>query len=395
MKSVIVLILWAVTIWRLPSARQEPWKRALWVAFAALAAALTFSLPGVARLLDELTGVTALATLLKHVAGILACAAVLEWVTALTRRAWVSPRWRFAGALAAATAMAVLFCFIPRGSGDFTDTMAGNPTATAYLMVFEAYLGLAMALATALFLFAARRAPRGLLGVGLWTLTTGSTVGVLYAFLRSTFLLICLGQGPHHSQALYTVTEHLQLVSITLILIGSSLPAISAILVASRDYQDLHALYTLWRRLTTSAPSIVLHTPPSRRGDLMTMTKLRLRLLRRIVEIRDAIILLRSYVRDEDIHWARSRLAAQGLSDERLEAATEAAWLRVAIHAHAAGRPPYPSNPRPQSEETGSPARADLASEVRWLRLIAAADRTRAVTDVAMSLTDRLTVEHP
>lgn len=394
MKSLVVGVLWIVSLWRLPSARQEPWKRALWMAFTALAAALTVSLHPVVKIIDTASCVTDLATLLKHVAGIVACAAVLEWVIALTRpHARIPRRSRYTVAVTTALTMTVLFFFIRRQeAADFTDTMAGDATATAYMLVFEFYLGIAMGLAAAMFLAAARQAPRGLLRWGLWILTAGASAGVAYAICRTAFLLLRLGgpDVPGGSHLLFTLTEDLQLTAILLILIGSSIPAISVALTARRDYRSLQALRPLWYELTTAVPHIVLGTPPTRRDDLTTITDLRVRLLRRTVEIRDASLLLRGYyVSDEDLDWARAELAALGLSGPRLDAATDAVALRAALHAKTGGQPARTITPRT------SGGGGDLTGEVAWLRLIGDAFASPPVTTVTHRLTQRPTAEQP
>lgn len=390
MKLFIVAILWIVTIWRLPSARQEPWKRALWAAFASLTAALTLSLPQVAEHVDGRTGIVALSTLLKHIAGIIACASVLEWVLALTRPGSFGSRWRrYAVADVAMVAMLVLFTFIQRKPGDFTDVMAGDPTATAYLLVFESYLGLTMATATIMFFIAARRAASGLLRCGLWVLTAGTATGVTYVLLRSAFLIDSISGQPAGSHDLYSASEVLQMVAVALILIGSSMPAVSVALLGRRDYADLNALRPLWLELTSGAPQIVLGDPPSRRTDLTGIADVRLRLLRRTVEIRDALLLLRGYVPDGDLDWARTALADQGLTGEHLEAAVEAVWLRTAITARDSGLP------RQKTSTKHTTGGHDLSSEVRWLRLIASAGRTEQVLAVAADLTEHLAATRP
>lgn len=389
MKLSIVVLLWIVALWRAPSARHEPWKRALWLALTALAAALTFSLDPVTRLIDQLSGVTDLAALLKHLTGILACAGVLDWVIALTRpQAGSAPAKRHALAAFTALTMAVLFFQIDRSTpGDFTTTMAGDPTGTAYLLVFEGYLALAMGMATATLITAAARAPRGLLRWGLWILATGTALGVAYTAVRSAFLLLRLSEAhaSDGAQTLYSLSERLQLVAIVFILAGSSLPAMNVALTAGADYLALNALRPLWLQLATSIPQVVLGAPPTRRSDLTAPRDLRIRLLRRTIEIHDARLVLRSHVREQDLQWARTELTARGLTGAALDAATEAVWLRAAVQARAAGIAAETPDLRP------TPNSSDLAGEVRWLRMVTTALRDPNVTAVTDRLTLRLT----
>ena len=65
MSSIVLAVLWGVVLWRLPAAWQTSWKRAPWVALAALAVALTLDLPAVTTGIDRLAGITLIAVLLK------------------------------------------------------------------------------------------------------------------------------------------------------------------------------------------------------------------------------------------------------------------------------------------------------------------------------------------
>ena len=150
------------------------------------------------------------------------------------------------------------------------------------------------------------------------------------------------------------------------------------------DYRALRALRPLWSAVTAAAPHIVLGPPPDCWGDLLVMgAKVRMRLRRRIVEIRDAALLLRSHVSDASAAAARTALAAAGLAGEELDAAAEAAWLRAACAARRAGYPP--AHPAPVRPLRGSD---DLTGEARWLRLVAAASNRPATVSAAAEIRD-------
>lgn len=384
MKLAVVIILWAVTAWRIPSARQEPWSRALWLAFTALATALTFGLPAVSAAVDSGTGISDLAMLIKHLCGIIACAAVLDWVIALTRPQRTRarrPARRHLAPAAAMLVMAVLFCFTyRRESADSTQAMAGDPTGTAYLVVFETYLAITAGLAAATLMITARESESGPLRSATWLMTAGATLGVAYAVTSDALLLIRLAAGalPGGAGRAFTAADFLQDTAILLILAGSSVPAAYGAVRAIRDYLALQALRPLWADLTAIAPHVVLGASPSRRADLTTTRTLRIRLLRRTIEIRDAALLLRGYVSLTDAERIRSELAEAGLAGERLSAAAEAAWLRAGIHAKIRGSPARgPAGQQPVHDA------GDFASEIRWLSQIAAAYRSAPVIAVA------------
>jgi hypothetical protein len=390
-RAFIVALLWLVVLWRLRSARAEPWRRALWLALAGLAAALTLDLPLVITAVDSATGVPDMSTLLKHLAGIIASAAVLDWVIALTRPQPRARRPLPRHVIAAATAIALTVLFFATRrteSTDFASTMAGDPTATAYLMVFETYLGIAMATAAGRFSTAGRAATGGLLlRYGLWTLTAGTALGAVYALLRLIVLAGAAtgtGQMPSTRHAI-GLTDTVQAAAILLILVGCTLPAVSVAWRNLCNYRDLRTLRPLWAGVTAAAPHVILGPPPRRRDDLRIGQDLRVALLRRTAEIRDAALLLRGYVTLADHAAARQALSGTGLTGAALDAATEAAWLHAAARAKKAGAPAADGQGGTYQFTGGT----DLSGEVRWLTMIAAAWQQPAVLAVAGELASR------
>jgi hypothetical protein len=372
MKAALVVILWLVTIWRLRSVRQAPWKRSLWLAFFGLSVALTATLPPVTRAIDRASGIVDLATLVKHLAGIVACAAVLDWVLALNKPQNLGrfPARRHYVAATTMVAMVALFFAIDRQETfNFAELESGNgAAATAYLLTFEIYLGIAMGIASNLFSHASRRKATGLLRVGMWILAAGTALGVVYAVLRSAYLIVRFtgNHVPFGDHTMVSTSDAVQALAILLILIGTSIPAVSAGLKAAANYRALHRLRPLWKDLTGQAPTIVLGTPPTRAQDWLAFRGVRQRLLRRTIEIRDAALLLRGLVDHAEQEAIRKQLVGCGLYGERLEAGCEAAWIRSAVAAKKQQRTiaAHSAELRPH----GSTA---LEDEVRWLLLVA------------------------
>ncbi|WP_424534432.1 DUF6545 domain-containing protein [Sphaerisporangium viridialbum] len=169
-----------------------------------------------------------------------------------------------------------------------------------------------------------------------------------------------------------------------LVITGSHLPSISGALAARWDYRSLNALRPLWEQLTGAAPHVVLGTPPSRLTDLTSFADLRVRLLRRTIEIRDAQLALRGYVTDEDFRWLHDQLVNQGVVGEQFDAALEAAWLTAAVTARHRSGSFVPVASRPV--HGGS----DVHSEARWLRLVDAARRSKIVTTALSKLNEEI-----
>jgi len=253
-----------------------------------------------------------------------------------------------------------------------------------WLLVFEAWLGTTMTLATVQFARAVSLARAGLLGWGLRLLTAGTGLTVLFAAARSVILMAAVaGSVGCGGTRAAVVTGQAEYVAVLLIVAGTSLPALAVAARTAADYRALHALRPLWGQLTEAAPQVVLGAAPSRRDDLRAAgADLRSRLGRRTVEIRDAALLLRAHVSDADAVAARALLAGAGLRGALLDAAAEAAWLRAAVAARDLGLPAV--SPPPARPLRGG---ADVSAEARWLRQVSAAWSDPAVGRAAAAIT--------
>lgn len=332
----ILIMLWTVTIWRAPSARRSVKQRALWVAFAALTLSMTLRLPGVMHGLDERAEVNNLSTLVKHWLGMIAAGAVVDFVIAIARPESESGRRvrpRHYAAMTAMALMAALFQLVPRERevDDFFEANVGESWATAYYLVFVIYLGIAMATASWLFWGSARLANARWLRVGVRLMGIGTAVGVLYTVVRALYLVCRLFGivGVDADDAVDTATDLLKYLAIGFILVGSSIPAFGVAWRGIRDWRRLRALQPLWRDLTAATPGIVLKT--------RLLRSPRLQLHRRVIEIRDACLVLAPYAPSEVREAAKTAADAAGFEPEAAGPAAEALWLRAARQAKVQG----------------------------------------------------------
>jgi hypothetical protein len=384
----VLALLWAVVIWRIPTIRQPAWKRAPWTAFTCLAVALTVDLPPVITAIDQAAGIADLAVLVKYLSVVGACTAVLDWVTALTSptASHRYPGLRHAIAVAVALTLGVLFVIMPRPETTrYTDVETGW-IAAAYLWVFYCYLGISLGAAAALFWRARHSQQSGItrpgLRSGLLLLAAGSAAAVAYAVCQAVLLAFRTAHPlpAGITNALLTIAAALEDLSIVLVLAGTVLPA------AAVAWQTLRALYTLavlrplWQDLVAVTPQVA--AGPLANGGTITRTlgHTNLRLIRRVTEIRDSTLQLSRYVADGTVTAARRILADQGWTGTRLEAATEACWLRLAARAVRQG-----SSPIPDAAHV-FPGGVDLAEECTWLCQVAAAYRSPAVIAAATVL---------
>jgi hypothetical protein len=374
MASIAVLaLLWAVVVWRFPALRQASWKRAPWIALAALALALSVSLPVASPAVDRAVGVADFSQLVKHVCAVIAAAAFLDWMSVLAdpgHRKHLAAR-RPAAGLAIASMIALFIVTRRPETTSYTAAITGG-TAVAYLMIMYLYLGAALAVAAPVFARAARVSPGGTLRWGLRFLAAGSAFGTGFAAWMTCCLLLRVSGAD--TGVLLADGNAAQNAAIALILAGMCVPAFGVAWQAMRDLASLHALRGIWKELTDAIPAV--SAGPVRRGPAAAVRSARIRLIRRTAEIRDAALALRCYVPPGTVDEARRRLASLGLSGPALDAAAEACWLLLAIRAMTAGAPASEPSHRLPGGDT-------LRDEVRWLRKVSAAIRLPQAAAVA------------
>ncbi|AEW97364.1 MULTISPECIES: MAB_1171c family putative transporter [Streptomycetaceae] len=383
-KIVVLVMLWAVTFWRLPSAVRVARQRALWVAFACISAASTLGVPEIQRVTDLDTGVHNLATLGKNLLGIAGSAAILDFVISIARPAAVrrSRPPLLAFAAVAMAGMTVLFAATPRATeaDNFFDASIGSLPGTGYCLVFLGYLGVAMSVATWLFWSYGRHAGAGSLRVGLRVLGTGTALGALYSLFRSAHLAVHLTRlaFPLDDVTANAVADVVEYSAITLIIVGNSIPAVGVLLRSLRDRRSLRRLRPLWSSLTEAVPDVVLDAPVSR-GP-------RIRLHRRVIEIRDAALVLAAYGGQEVRDRARRAAERADLPAAQRAALAEALWLRTARAAKLTGAAPVTA-PAAAAQPPSPELDFDFPTEVRRLRELAAVYHSPVADALAASLT--------
>ena len=117
-----------------------------------------------------------------------------------------------------------------------------------------------------------------------------------------------------------------------LVLVGATLPTLLTWLGRYRRYRRLGPL---WRDLYRADPAIALDPPAV--PDAFAVVRLRLRLYRRVIEIRDGLLALRPYRDPVVAAAARDRATRAGLHGPPCDAAVEAAVIAAALRAKAEG----------------------------------------------------------
>lgn len=379
--AIPALLLWAVTLWRARSAFQRPERLSLWLAFAALAVAMTVRPVDIASAVDEHLHVTNLSFLIKHICGTVAAASVLTFVADMAESKTGMRVSRLHKAIPVVTVVLLASCFIatpqPHEAEDILADYADHATILAYGVVWTSYLGAALLSATLLCFRWGRRPGSGLVGRGLMLVGTGTTVGLVYALHRVAVLFVdYVGSDLLAEDFNHALSTGLLFLALLLIVLGSTLPAAPRVLARVRAQWQLVNLYPLWRTLTDAVPETRLDTPPSRAADVANPLRTHDRLYRRTIEIRDSILTLADHAPAELRGRAYDHATSLGFIGAHAEITAEACWLAVAREERLRGAATGSGEPLPPAS-----GGRDLATEIRALTTLSTAYRSRATQD--------------
>ncbi|MGW5096322.1 MAB_1171c family putative transporter [Streptomyces nodosus] len=362
--TIVAGALWLVALWRLPSIRHSHKQRSLALTLVALAAAMTFEVPQVRDAVNAAVGADVrLPPLLKHLLGVTSAAYLLDFVIAVVRPQGLAARTRL---VAAGVTLPLMFTFYA-----LANWTPGGPIRLGegrgalfpilYMTVFTLYIGIAMVVATWLFLGGIRHS-RTLLGkAGLGLLGLGTLLGSMYALQRIVFVTVQLSTGTHYPDLEDLLSTTLKQSAILSIALGVCLPPLSVAVDYVAAWSTLRRLRPLWTQLTEAAPYVVLATSVRRR-------RIPFRLERCVIEIEDACLALREYVSVDVYARAQKFVRQEAVDAEDPDAVAEACWLRIAIQ-HARSGERLRGVEYPPLGVTGR----DRASELSWLCTVARA----------------------
>ncbi|HEV7651749.1 MAG TPA: MAB_1171c family putative transporter [Actinophytocola sp.] len=325
-----------------------------------LAVSLTALTPAVYALVGEVTGIGHLARLAGHGGMLFAAWAAQEFLAhmnGLGRGArWHA--WWIAGSFAV---MCVLFALAP-------DLYPQSPGVLEYCVVYLAGQALAFGDVIRLGLRYARAADAPALRTGMRLVVAGTVFALLYLVNKVVLTGAARFGSAYPLGDTFVVGKGLPAAAHVLVLVGATLPALAGWLHRYRHYQHLGPL---WRALYRAEPAIALDPPAG--PDVLQVGGLRLRLYRRVIEIRDGLLALHPYREGEFAAAAREHARRAGLRGQRLEAAVEAAAVAAALRSRASGDPPA----APAAPVTGG---VDLASDTVFLSRVARAYRKQHAT---------------
>jgi hypothetical protein len=322
-----------------------------------LAISLTALTPAGQAAINGLAGTEYLPRLVAHAGMLLVAWAAQDLLLHLTGERRGPHTWWIAGMFCV---MCVLFALTP-------DLFPQSPWVFEYVLAYVVAQVPAFANVIRLGLRYAAIADTAALRTALRLVVGGTALGLAYLVNKAVLAASSRFDFTYPLGHTVFVSKLLPTSAYLLVLVGAALPALLSWLGRYHRYRRLGAL---WRDLYRTDPAIALDPPTV--PDVLALGRLRLRLYRRVIEIRDGLLALRPY-RDPDVTVAaRDRAAKAGLHGRHRDAAVEAAAIAAALRARAAGPPPDSADETAATAVTGGD---DLAGETAFLELVARAYR--------------------
>ncbi|SDJ99369.1 hypothetical protein SAMN04487820_103327 [Actinopolyspora mzabensis] len=261
----------------------------------------------------------------------------------------------------------------PGGTGVFTGLYATQPTLAAYTLLYSLYLGTAVLELIVLTMSSIRYA-RTWLRAGMVLLAIGSTLAAGYLAHKLWSVLSELLTGavaePYCPSAFATIdctfAIGLPALSVLAIVLGAAVPTLGPrceqLVRSLSQRRSYRRLYPLWHTLHTAMPSIAFTgedpartaTTPERGGSEQ--------LYRRVVGIRDGLLLLRPYRSAEDTRAHQAAVQRDGVAEQDRAATVEARDIHTALSRHRRDTP-ISDGERTRAAEPYD----DLTDEISWL----------------------------
>jgi hypothetical protein len=347
------VLAWALFLSRRPS--EDRARRTIRWVLLGLAVSLTALTPAVYAFVGQVTGIDHLARLIGHGGMLFAAWAAQEFLAQMNGLGH-GARWHAWWVAGSFTVMCVLFALAP-------DLNAQRPGIFEYCVVYLAGQAPAFGNVIRLGLRYARAAAAPALRIGMRLVAAGTAIALLYLVNKAVGAAATRFGFAYPLGDMFVVGKGLPAAAHVLVLVGATLPAVTSWLHRYRHYQHLGPL---WRALYRAEPAIALDPPAG--PDVLHVGGLRLRLYRRVIEIRDGLLALHPYREDDIAAAAREQARREGLRGQQLEAAVEAAAVAAALRSRASGS-------LPAGAAVTMAGGTDLASDTVFLSRVARAYR--------------------
>ncbi|MFI1434981.1 MAB_1171c family putative transporter [Streptomyces lydicus] len=343
LETVSIVCMGTVVLLRAPAAARTPRQRGLWLALATATLAMGLSLAPVEAYIERTTGLIHLADMVTNLCGVLSAAAVLDLVavTVSPGRRHLRARLRLA-AVAVAVLTTLLLMDVaaqPHQRHTLVPPDGPVPSLPYWLILIGAHL-VADAVSTTVCLRYGRRQASPSLRSSLWLFGLGTAFSCLY-WLGSLALAL--------SRATWVPPVLPTLMGLHGLLRGAALaiPMIGSARRSARAAAVCWKLWPLWRDLVQAVPSVLLHPPRSRMLELLwPQIPWELLAYRKVVEIRDAVFVLKDRVPPAQLARIKERVRALDLSSADGDALVMGCLLRAARTVTPGGTagvavPPY------------------------------------------------------
>jgi hypothetical protein len=366
----VFALLGAVLLARSPTVLRDAKQRALWATCFSLALCKVTALPAVN---GKLLSLTDSAQTIPNVLGIACVFFLMRFISLITDHYATHPRaaaYQLVAACAVAALLIVVAELAPHGirSSDPQLLAGAVPLlVVVYWVLLDTYLGGILAAATVQFWRMSRTAPPGALRIGLRCIVVGLFLTALYA-AQKVGLVVARGFGATVPARLVgPVFDGIRTTGAILAVGGALVPATGWVRSVTRAYGSLRALRPLWETMRRAFPDIILFSTRRALVERFGVDDVHLRLYRRVIEIRDGLLVLRDRLPPDVGPAAVAYLDARVPADAGVERAAlaEACCVALALHRLRSG---YPAALGGQWARVGD----DLADEVSWLRKVSA-----------------------
>ncbi|MCF3101673.1 hypothetical protein IPZ58_08770 [Streptomyces roseoverticillatus] len=366
-----IAALWSAALVRAPQAVRHREQRPLWFAVVMIALAMSMHLEPVTAVLARLVPGAHWVDLTTHLFSIVDAAAVLWFIHG------AAGRRRHTGVLfgTAAAVMVSLVLLDVLGPvherNQIAPSRATPSVPDAYWWVFFAFHLTADTVCGLVCWSHGRHGTPRLLRYGLRLFGSGILLASVLWLLKLVYLST---RSPVFAPLFSPVTG----VEAVCMALGVALPVFAQVRTHLQYRRSYRGLERLWQDLTTHAPDVVLR-PANRIGA--AAVPLQLRLYRRVIEIRDAMIVLRNYIPPATLDSIRQGVNGQSLPDHLVDAHFTARWLTAALRNKHEGQKPHAqtANLTGPGDQDGPSARS-LTHEIDHLLLVAAAYHATTTT---------------
>ncbi|AJT61744.1 hypothetical protein T261_08963 [Streptomyces lydicus] len=373
-EDVGISALWVVALARAPQGIRDREQRPLWFAIIMIVLAMSTHLEPVTSALAHVAPDAHWIDMTTHLFGIVDAAAVLWFICGAAGR-YRHTALVFGAAITVMTTLVILDSHAPPHARNMiTPSSASASVPDIYWWVFFSFHLVADSICGFVCWSYGRSGAPRLLRYGLRLFGTGMLLADLLWVLKLAYL-------QTRSAAFAPLFSPVTGVEALFMAVGMALPVVTQLHDRRRDGKSYRELAPLWLDLTAATPDVVLG--PGRRFRGMVVP-LQLRLYRRVIEIRDAMIVLRNYVTPSALDLAHQHITGQASVPLQLNGAhVTACWLTAALQAKGNGM-----DPQPQSANLAGPSTNDLTGEIKHLLQIAEAYKSPAVNAYKKTLAD-------